>query len=57
VSLWLFILLAWAGLAFLMIATVLVLTARKEPPRYLRLIVVAEPPPAQNMNEAERKAA
>lgn len=55
-SLSLFILLAWLGLAFVMIVTVLVLTASKEPPRYLRLKVIAEQP-AQNVNEAERKEA
>jgi len=57
VSLSLLILLAWLGLASVMIVTVLVLTASKEPPYYLRLNVVAEQPPAQNVNEAEQKEA
>jgi hypothetical protein len=50
-------LLAWFGLALMVIVAGLVLTSNQEPPRYLTLNVIAEQPSAENEDEAERQAA
>ena len=56
-SLLLIMLLAWFGLALMVIVAGLVLTSNQEPPRYLTLNVIAEQPSAENEDEAERQAA
>jgi hypothetical protein len=57
VSWLLIVLLAWLGLAVVVIATGLLLTVNKEPLRYLTLLVIADEPSVANVNEAERRAA
>ena len=56
-NLLLFLLLAWLGLALVVIVAGFVLTSNREPPRYLTLKVVARQPLAEHEDEADRKAA
>jgi hypothetical protein len=49
--------LAWLGLALVVIVAGLVLSSNKAPPRYLTLNVLAEEPFAEEMDEDEREAA
>ena len=56
-SLLLIMLLAWFGLALVVIVAGLVLTANQEPPSYLTLNVVAQKPSPENEDESARKAA
>ena len=56
-NLLLFLLLAWLGLALVVIVAGFVLTLNREPPRYLTLKVVARQPLAEHEDEADRKAA
>jgi hypothetical protein len=57
VSLLMMTVLAWLGLALVVIVAGLVLSSNKAPPRYLTLNVLAEEPFAEEMDEDEREAA
>ena len=56
VSLLLIVLLAWAGIALVVIAAGFVITRNNDPPRYLTLVVTPEPS-AEVVDAVEREAA